>query len=217
MNENYNLYEIASTGSRDTNTLELESNFFLKKAMPAMGAITLLGALGTGNIQPLDFNPYQQNTQIISTSSHGINAVQIQLETLKKSLGLTISQLAAILLVSRPTIYDWFENEDSKPQIANQTRLNQLETIAEFWKQKNLGRLGSYLHRPTGNEKSSLFTFLIAASLNENKIHERLNVIAQAVRAKREKDQAHETLLKKHGFEPVSKEEMNDRLNEINF
>lgn len=34
---------------------------------------------------------------------------------------------------------------------------------------------------------------------------------------KRKKDEAHEALLKKYGFEPATKEEMQERLDELEF
>lgn len=138
-----------------------------------------------------------------------------QLTQVKQSMGLNILELAAILQVSRPTIYGWIESKEIKIHKKNQERLNSLYEIGKTWEGKHLGRLGSYLHKPLGAANISLFALLKSGRLNLDKIHHYLDNIAQLIVTKRQADEAHENLLRKHGFEPMSKKEMADRLNDI--
>ncbi|WP_438967021.1 hypothetical protein [Flavobacterium sp.] len=146
-----------------------------------------------------------------------IVAVNTQLKQLKRYLGLNILELAAILRVSRPTIYKWMETEEINVRQVNQERLNRLYEIGKAWKAKKLGRLGSYLHKPLGQSSISLFSLLKRSRLYSGEINRYLDNIAQLIIAKRQENEAHEALLKKHGFEPMSKEDMEDSLNDIDF
>ena len=140
-----------------------------------------------------------------------------QIKQLKISMGFNILELAAILRVSRPTIYNWIESKKTTIHKKNQKRLNRIYKISKAWESKNIGHLGNYLHKPLGSTNVSLFDLLKSDNLNLGKIDSYLDGIAQAKLKKRQTDEAHEALLKKHGFEPISKEDMEERLNDINF
>lgn len=140
-----------------------------------------------------------------------------QIKQLKISMGFNILELAAILNVSRPTIYDWIESKKTTIHKKNQKRLNLIYEISKTWESKNIGQLGGYLHKPLGATNVSLFDLLKSDNLNLSAIDSYLDSIAQTKLKKRQTDEAHEALLKKHGFEPISKEDMEERLNDINF
>ena len=140
-----------------------------------------------------------------------------KLTRVKNILGLTILDLAQILKVSRRTVYDWMDTEEISLRGTNQNRLDQLYEISEQWQTEGLGPLGSYLYKSTEKGKPSLFVLLKREKLTLKKISSCLSGIAQIIKAKRERDEKHKALLKKHGFEPISKEDKNDRLNDIDF
>lgn len=183
--------------------------------------------MGTGAMQANQYYLPGQNEVVISeaqlqqsatqTASTEIVSVNAQLKQLKRYLGLNILELAAILQVSRPTIYKWMETEDVNLRQAHQGRLNRLYEIGKIWKAKQLGGLGGYLHKPLGQSSISLFSLLKCSRLCSSRINRYLDNIAQLMLAKRQEDEAHEVLLKKHGFEPMSKEDMEDSLNDIDF
>jgi hypothetical protein len=140
-----------------------------------------------------------------------------QIEHLKISMGLNILDLAAILHVSRPTIYDWIDSRKTTIHKKNQKRLNLVYEISKIWKARQIGQLGSYLHKPIGATNLSLFTLLKNDNLDYEKIKSYLDNIATTIVNKRRRDEAHEELLKEHGFELISKEDMEERLNDIYF
>ena len=99
----------------------------------------------------------------------------------------------------------------------HQLRINTIYEIGQVWESKCIGLLGSYLHKPLGPENMSLFNLLKADSLNLTEVYRYLDSIAEAVLNKRQKDAAYEVLLQKHSFASVSKEDMEDRLDDINY
>jgi|GEM_PF-2516973 hypothetical protein len=184
--------------------------------------------LGTGATQYAQYHwPGEEKTIITEAqlqkdalqgkTSFEIQSIDEQLREAKKSMGFNILELAAILQVSRPTIYGWMESKKLKLRKKNQERLNTLNEIGKVWKEKRLGPLGGYLHKPLGDSKAPLFVLLKSDLLDVDRICQYLNDIAQVVANKRRADQAHEALLRKHDFEPLSKEDMEDRLNDIDF
>lgn len=160
----------------------------------------------------------QNYTDNISTIESGeIQTAYEQIVNIKKSMGFNILELAAVLQVSRPTIYDWLESKASKIRKNNQIRLNHFSEISKNWDYKHSGQFGSHLHKPIGNSNVSLFDLLKSNNLDLNKINSYMDSIARAISKKQQADKAHEALLRKHNFEPISKEDMEDRLNDIDF
>ncbi len=140
-----------------------------------------------------------------------------KLQDLKQILELNVLELAAVLQVSRPTIYEWQNTEEIKLHSKNQERLNNLFAVSEAWKVKQAGSLGSYLHKTINQYKKSLFSLLTSEYLDLKKINQYLDDLATHLRAKQDKDRAHDALLKEHGFEPISKDDRGDRIDDIDF
>lgn len=143
--------------------------------------------------------------------------VSEKIEHIGATLGVNILELAAILGVSRPTIYEWMETKEVTMRKKNQDRLNTIYEISNRWKDKNVGVLTYYLHKSLNTSNRTLFDLLKDDNLDIANISHYLDNIAQIILKKREANEAEETLLKKHGFKPVSSEDMEDRLNDIDF
>lgn len=146
------------------------------------------------------------------------HTVDEQLMRIKQSMGFNILEMAEILKVARPTIYSWFDK--SKPieiHKKNQSRLNSIYEVCKLWESKHIGSIGSLLNKPIGAENISLLRLLKEPNLDLDKIHRHLNSIASIISKKRQDNAVRETLLRKHGFEPLSEEEMQSRLNDIDF
>jgi hypothetical protein len=75
------------------------------------------------------------------------------LPVLQHYLSLNLSDLAAILRVSRPTIYSWLK-EDSSPQAHNTSRMRQLFRLAKLWSDISRKPLGSHLKTPVVDGQS---------------------------------------------------------------
>ena len=71
----------------------------------------------------------------------------------------SMSDLAAVLEVSRPTAYAWLEGNEPKPEAI--TRIQRLSRIADRVKGMNIRRMDKLIHRPIINGES-LFDLLKA-------------------------------------------------------
>jgi transcriptional regulator with XRE-family HTH domain len=77
-----------------------------------------------------------------------------QLSSIKEHLGLSVSDLAAVLHVRRPTIYHWLSGGALRPR--NRKRLDQIHQITVEWHQISDRRPGNYLHARICDGKSLL-------------------------------------------------------------
>lgn len=139
--------------------------------------------------------------------------IKVQIENLRKKMGFNISEIAEILLVARPTIYDWLELEDIKLHYANQQRLNLIYEFFINWDSQNLGRISSYLYKILSNEHSSLFELLKAKDLDKQRIYNIIDQIQYSIKMQHTTDNSRMEFLKNHGFEEVSKDAREDNLN----
>ncbi|MBY0545543.1 MAG: hypothetical protein K2Q14_08385 [Gammaproteobacteria bacterium] len=145
-----------------------------------------------------------------------IRSSREKLIILKKMLGLNILEMAAIFKVSRPTIYDWLENETE----IHQTNKERINTICEFfknWDKKTAGRLSNYLHKPLGNNNVSLFNLLKNEQLNEKEIAPLIVTISELILAEQERSRAHDAWLISKGFKLATREEIAERMDDIRF
>lgn len=86
------------------------------------------------------------------------------LSLLQHYLSLNLTDLAAVLHVSRPTIYSWMRDE-SAPQAYNVERIRQLARLTKFWSGLSRKPLGSHLRTPVLNGLS-LFDLLSQEQIN---------------------------------------------------
>ncbi|WP_267256873.1 MerR family transcriptional regulator [Coxiella endosymbiont of Ornithodoros maritimus] len=111
------LVEVEDSSTQGTDFIE-----YNPKVTPVLVA-ALVGvlAIGTGTTQ-LGFYPLlgQESTAVVGTQSqqsavpHAIEmrSFNEQLQQVKRSMGLNVLELAAILRVTRPTIYGWMASEE---------------------------------------------------------------------------------------------------------
>jgi len=206
------------------------SNENLNRGKGIIARITTVGCLaltlGTGATQIVPNNWFTSSEATLTESQLYQNKTTFlesffsaheQLTQIKQQMGLNILELAMIFQVSRPTVYKWLESKEGTIRKKNQIRLKSIYEICKIWNTKNLGRLGSYLHKPIGMANISLFSLLKNNILNLDEINSYINNIAQTIVQKRQIEEAHELLLKQHAFEPTKKEDMEDRLIDIDF
>ncbi len=132
--------------------------------------------------RPLSLN---SNVQVISnTLSEGefkeLHSVQDQIKTIAKSLNPGgMSGLAALLHVSRPTIYKWLD-EKSDIKLENQNRLASLFSLAEYWNDLSSESLmqGSIRRRlPSG---TTLFEILTVAEFSMGEAKKAIEILAKS-------------------------------------
>jgi uncharacterized protein (TIGR04255 family) len=81
------------------------------------------------------------------------------LANIRDVFGLSMSDLAALLGVTRPTAYAWLEGQEPKPEAV--MRIRRLSRTADETKSMNISRLDKLIHRPI-IEGRSLFDVLKA-------------------------------------------------------
>jgi hypothetical protein len=94
--------------------------------------------------------------------------VTAKLAYVQDQFSLNLSDTAAVLRVSRPTVYAWLR-DDSEPQAHNIRRIDRLYALAKEWREMSPAPLGSYAW-PTIHEGASILGLLSEADLNESAI-----------------------------------------------
>jgi len=105
-----------------------------------------------------------------------ILTVQERIRAIKAAFGLTISDLAAVLAVGRPAIYDWLGG--SEPRKKNLDRILQVHGLAQYWTSMVNGSLRNLL-RSTFEDGHNILELLIQDELAPDKIHADLDALAK--------------------------------------
>lgn len=103
------------------------------------------------------------------------------LATVQSAFGLTVTGMAGILRVERPTIYAWLK-EISVPSSTNAARLNKIAKIADHWLRVGNGQQYRELGRPLVHD-ASLNTLLRDEYLRTFVIEQALSQVAKAAAA----------------------------------
>lgn len=109
---------------------------------------------------------------------------QEKLAGIRRYLSLTVSDLARVLRVGRPTVYSWLHDEASL-RAEHAHRLEAMYKIAREWRTMSTKPVGSYLKAPTASG-DTLLTLLSARALDSSAIRSAFAQIrAASVRAPR--------------------------------
>jgi len=135
-----------------------------------------------------------------------------QLEFLQEKVGLNISQLAVLLKVQRPAIYEWMKNYS--PNRNNQERLDKLYFLFDDWKEEKKLRIGDFLYKVM-NGKQSLYELLTKEKIDEDLCKKMITQIKNTVVANQRAALRRKDILEKAKFAPVSEEQMYANLNRM--
>jgi hypothetical protein len=132
------------------------------------------------------YTSYQETETETATSKNKgkpLDAISDDLAFIKAAFGLSISQLASVLRVQRPTIYSWFDDEAGPDALrrANRQRLLNLHNLAKRWNAISNQPLKRHL-TSTVRGKTSLFELLSAEALNQRAVEKAFNDIAKRIR-----------------------------------
>ena len=137
-------------------------------------------------------------------------SAQEQLNNLRKHMGFNISELARIIQVKRPSIYEWLELKSPNPK--NQERLDLIYSFYQYWKEKDVGKIGQYMYRKITQDGRSLMDLLEEDNIDETQVNETLDIIAASLLKVAKENAARDVLLESKGFKPISKDEQRSRL-----
>jgi DNA-binding transcriptional regulator YiaG len=85
---------------------------------------------------------YRQPAHAVRKQASRNLSVDHRLGVIRSTFGLSVSQLAKILRVTRPTIYAWTERE-ATPRVNSLTRLEVVSDLAAFWAARSDRPIGS--------------------------------------------------------------------------
>ncbi len=140
-----------------------------------------------------------------SPGQRALLSVRDRLVAIRHYFGLSISDLARILRVGRPTVYAWMR-ERSLPSSGHVDRIERLATLAEAWRLASRHPIGSQL-RSRGKGGKSLLEYLSDEQLDEQAVRRIFTSLKarleqqQQVRAVRGQSPAE--YAKSHGFAEV--------------
>lgn len=90
-----------------------------------------------------------------------------RLATLQAALGLSTSDLAQALALSRPGLYKWLDiSSDVKLQGASRERLAVIERIAMQWRERSTAPLSTIAHEPLADGRT-VFSMMAAEQVDE--------------------------------------------------
>lgn len=98
-----------------------------------------------------------------------------QIDFVRDALSLTVTQLAQIAGVSRPTIYAWAGGQEPRSD-DDRRRLNDLAAVAAAWTTMSTQAVGSVARMPVW-EGASLLDLLVAPTLDRKKISRALEAV----------------------------------------
>ncbi len=115
-----------------------------------------------------------------SAQAHAVvsKSIREQLESLQAALSLNKSQLAQVLAVSRPTLYDWFQGKQPKPSNADRLQFL-LQLLAREGISGSTPLNARFVRRPLDLESPTLIAVLASSEIDEEQVRP---VLAEARR-----------------------------------
>lgn len=133
-----------------------------------------------------------------------------QVSVIKQSFGLNITDLADVLNVKRPTVYEWLSGKE--PRRSNQERIYQLYELASGWQNSNGYNLSKYVHNPIHDGKS-LYDFLSSEIIDSEKIIFVLNKLRDQINVS--KMGSINEILRSRGFSDLSVDEQENSISHV--
>jgi transcriptional regulator with XRE-family HTH domain len=140
--------------------------------------INWLGASNTGAMWVIYLEPSTSENWLGYEAKHFPTAHAVpaddspwssHIASLRKDMGLPVSELVQALQVSRQTYYDWLSGE--LPNLNNQKRIADLAVIASAWQALNLGDMRRYWQLPEPSAAASLREYLTGSNLAIEDFH----------------------------------------------
>lgn len=132
------------------------------------------------------FQPFLENYSSFVIQIKHIQATSIpaQLAAIQQFFGLTKSDLARILHITRPALYAWFD-ETSEPNAENARRIQSLYALVDTAEAMNRRPLfHAYIERPVASLSRSLLDALSENHINPEEIRTMTTVIRKMTEAR---------------------------------
>jgi transcriptional regulator with XRE-family HTH domain len=134
-----------------------------------------------------------------------------QLDELLAALSLSKSQLAQVLRVTRPTLYDWFQGNE--PNAVNTARIHALLRLLERASISGERPLDArFVRQVVGRDQPPLLDLLSEGELDEERVHRMLLQVRALGTSARHSREAREERLRRLGFEEPSQKQRRAQL-----
>lgn len=146
-----------------------------------IGGCAILLLCGSGGTLTLDARSVSGGRTVfetpfyVRTEKQKVLSAQDCIRALKNILGLTISDLAQIMMVGRPAIYEWLSGVQPRPKSLE--RLWQLHGLTQLWSQVSNAPLGNRVHAPF-SDGHTLYGLLTSDELGMSDIHRDMRLLA---------------------------------------
>jgi len=141
--------------------------------------------------------------------------VPTSLGFVKDVFDLNTSELAHVMLVSRPTIYSWVAGDQEVKQ-ENRQRLTQLQDFASSWRSFSKNPIGALVRENIDGANSSLLELLSLVEIPHEKVIKSLKIIADLITSheasRRNTHHSMRELAREHGLQPISDEKVRQNL-----
>lgn len=112
-------------------------------------------------------------------------SADVQLDVIQEALSLSVSQIAEILRVSRPTVYAWARGRVIIPRDpADVARLRALFRASQSWQALSEFEMGRFVSLPLGDGQPNLFQLFNADTWDEDKIAHAMRLIAERLKTR---------------------------------
>jgi len=153
------------------------------------------------NLVSRDFRGSAANGNIDAVH-HDPTSLRACVAAIRSNFDFSMVDLAAVMLVSRPTIYEWMA-ERQAPQPSNLTRLIRLHALSSVWRLLIGANVDTVTRKFT--DKTDLVSLLSSAELDVSEVTDRLGLIATARTAVPAQLRSIRDIMKDHGIRSVGK------------
>lgn len=172
----------ANTGGGTTSS---SSGQILPMMLNGAVVATLLGAsvVGTGGVA----SPQTLTTPMPTGSLRAVAvrheqdsylSTQEKISGIRHYLSLNMTDLAAVLNVGRPTVYQWTAVPNTLLKANHRERLNAIYKAARYWRTLSAMPMGPLIREPAGDNRSML-DLLSSDRLNLQLIHSRMRQLKE--------------------------------------
>ena len=155
-------------------------------------------------------HPHWVGTSVPADGSETL-AVVDQLNELRAALSLNKSQLARVMRVTRPTIYEWYEGKD--PNATNSQRIRTLSYLLELNAVSGAMPLNArFVRQPLGPAEPALLDLLCEPRLDQVRVTRTLKRVRVLGSAARRKRMGREDRLRRLGFEDPDSDQRREQL-----
>ena len=115
------------------------------------GTMTVHNAAELSRWTPYSITPLIQ-VEPLAPKKIDVRSPAEHVANIRDGFAISMSDLATILGITRPTAYAWLKGDEPKPEAIE--RIQRLSSIADRVKQMNISRLDKLVHRPLSDGRS---------------------------------------------------------------